>query len=189
MSRLLLLLFALAALSGCEHSLHPPVEVRDPARVYVIDYGRHASLALPRDDSSLVEWSWGDWNWFARERTDFGTGFQALFASPRSTLSRREIAPIPSDLRARVGASEVIPLTVERQRSDALLARLESRWERGKGQALSHADGRVFVPDPARYSLTNNSVHELARWLEQLGVEVRGSALTANFAVEEPGER
>lgn len=185
MSRLLPLLLALVALGGCEHSLRPPAHVGKPATVYVIDYGRHASLALPGDNRSLVEWSWGDWNWFAKGRTNIGSGFRALFASPRSTLSRREITPIPSDLQGRVGASRAIPIIVERQRSDALLHHLQSRWQQGRASAVSHRDGRVFVPDPARYSLTNNSVHELARWLEALDVEVRGSALTANFRVEE----
>jgi hypothetical protein len=185
MSRLLLLLLVVVALNGCQHSLRPPAQVANPATVYVIDYGQHASLALPRESRSLVEWSWGDWNWFAKGRTDLGSGLRALFSAPRSTLSRREITPVPTNIRARVGEGQVIPLIVERQRSDALLARLQSRWDRGAAQALTHPDGRIFVPDPARYSLGNNSVHELRRWLEALDVDVRGSALTARFRVEE----
>lgn len=184
---LLLLLLAGIALGGCQHSIKPPESVRQPVRVFVIDYGRHASLALPKEDSRLIEWSWGDWNWYALERTGAAEGLQALFASPRSTLSRRELAPASDsrELAARVGAEEVIGLEVERERANALQRRLEARWLRRRDQAVTHASGRVFVPDDARYSLFNNSVHELARWLEALGAEVSGTGVTANFELRD----
>ena len=185
---LLVLWFAGLGLGGCQHVIKPPAAVSDPARVFVIDYGRHASLALPKDDSSLVEWSWGDWTWYALERTGAAEGLQALFASPQSTLARRELAPAANaeELAARVGAEQVLPLRVERERVRALLHRLEARWTRRRHLAVRHSSGRVFVPDDARYSLFNNSVHELARWLEALGADVSGTGVTANFELREP---
>jgi hypothetical protein len=151
--------------------------------VFVIDYGRHASLALPQENETLVEWSWGDWNWYALERTGLAQGAQALFASPRSALARRALAPAddPAELAARVGAEEVLALTVERERVRALHRQLEARWLRRRDQAVAHPNGRIFVPDDMQYSLSNNSVHELARWLEALGANVSGSGVTANF--------
>ncbi|MGI8705139.1 MAG: hypothetical protein ACR2JJ_05005 [Sphingomicrobium sp.] len=168
--------------------IEPPATVSDPVRVYVVDYGRHASLALPKEDSDLVEWSWGDWNWFALERTGLSEGLQALFASPRSTLSRRELAPARNadELAARLGAEEVLGLDVERARARALHHHLQARWVRRREQAVAHSSGRVFVPEDRRYSLSNNSVHELARWLEALGANVFGTGVTANFKVREP---
>ena len=185
---LLFLLLASLGLGACQHVIEPPASVSDPVEVFVIDYGRHASLALPKEDSGLVEWSWGDWNWFALERTGPVEGVQALFASRRSTLSRRELAPARSakELAARVGAEEALALDVERQRARDLRHRLEARWLRRREQAVSHPSGRVFVPDDARYSLSNNSVHELARWLEALGAKVSGTGATANFKLREP---
>ncbi|MGI8704859.1 MAG: hypothetical protein ACR2JJ_03530 [Sphingomicrobium sp.] len=182
------MLFAALALGGCQHVIEPPAAVSDPVRVFVIDYGRHASLALPNEDSGLVEWSWGDLNWYALERTGPLQGLQALFASPRSTLSRRELAPAqgPDELAERVEAEEILPLDVERERARALLRRLEERWLRRRDEAVAHPSGRVFVPDDARYSLANNSVHELARWLEALGADVSGTGVTANFRLGEP---
>ena len=167
--------------------IEPPKRISDPVNVFVIDYGRHASLALPKEDTGLVEWSWGDWNWFALERTGPLEGLQALFASPRSTLSRRELAPVEADeeLANRVGAQEVLSLDVERERAMALLRHLEVRWLRRREEAVMHPSGRVFVPDDARYSLFNNSVHELARWLEALGANVSGGGATANFKLRE----
>ena len=185
---LLFLLFAGLGLGGCQHVIKPPAAVSNPVGVFVVDYGRHASLALPKEDRSLVEWSWGDWNWYALERTGAVEGLQALFASPRSTLSRRELAPArdAGELAARVGAEKVLALNVERERARALQRRLEVRGLRRREQAVMHRSGRVFVPDDARYSLSNTSVHELARWLEALGAEVSGMGATANFKLRKP---
>jgi hypothetical protein len=183
-ARLWLLLLAAAFwLGGCQHVIEPPAAVSNPARVFVIDYGRHASLALPQENETLVEWSWGDWNWYALERTGLAQGAQALFASPRSALARRALAPAddPAELAARVGAEEVLALTVERERVRALHRQLDARWLRRRDQAVAHPNGRIFVPDDMQYSLSNNSVHELARWLEALGANVSGSGVTANF--------
>lgn len=186
--RALLLLAAGLGLGGCQHTIIPPASVADPVGVFVVDYGRHASLALPKEDPGLVEWSWGDWNWYALERTGASEGLQALFASPRSTLGRRELGPArdAQELAARVGAEEVLALNVERERARALQRHLEARWQRRRGEAVTHRSGRVFVPDDARYSLFNNSVQEIARWLEALGAEVSGSGATANFKLREP---
>ena len=185
---LLFLLIAGLGLGGCQHLIKPPATVSDPVRVFVVDYGRHASLALPKEDTGLVEWSWGDWNWYALERTGAVEGLQALFASPRSTLSRRELAPATDagELAARVGAEQVLALNVERERARALQRQLEARWLRRRQWSVTHRSGRVFVPDDARYSLSNNSVHELARWLEALGAEVSGTGVTANFKLRKP---
>ncbi|MGF1550169.1 MAG: hypothetical protein ACFBQW_06510 [Sphingomonadaceae bacterium] len=187
---LLLLAFIIGALGlgGCQQVIEPPANLSDPVPVFVIDYGRHASLALPDGEKGLVEWSWGDWNWFALERTGILQGLQALFVSPRSTLARRELAfqPAPEALAARVGAEEVIALQVERERALTLLRGLEARWRRREEEAVTHPGGRSFVPDEARYSLFNNSVHELARWLEALGAKVRGMGVTANFKLRPP---
>lgn len=184
---LLFLLLACFGLGGCQHLIKRPASVSDPVAVFIIDYGRHASLALPKEDSGLVEWSWGDWNWFALERTGPLEGLQALFASPRSTLSRRELAPAQhaEELATFVGAEKVLSLVVERERARALLRRLDARWLRRREEAVTHPSGRIFVPDDARYSLFNNSVHELARWLETLGADVSGTGVTANFKLRE----
>ncbi len=185
---LLLLLLPALALGGCQHVIEPPARVSDPVRVFVIDYGRHASLALPKEEPGLVEWSWGDWNWFALERTAPVDGLRALFASPRSTLSRRELAPAldTKDLAARVGAQELLSLEVERERVRALQRQLEARWLRRRDEAVAHSTGRIFVPDDRRYSLLNNSVHELGRWLEALGADVSGTGVTAKFKLRQP---
>lgn len=191
MAGLMLLAFVLLAamgLGGCQHVIRPPADVSDPVSVYVVDYGRHASLALPGDDAGLVEWSWGDWNWFALDRTGARDGLRSIFASPQSTLSRRELAAASDaqELATRLGAAEALSLDVERERARALRKQLEERWLRGRDDAVTHPNGRVFVPEDAKYSLFNNSVHEVARWLEALDADVSGMGVTANFKLREP---
>lgn len=191
------LLLAALGPGAYQRRIEPPVSVADPVSVFVIDYGFHASLVLPNlamdgaqgtSDPSWVEWSWGDWTWFALERTGIPEGLQALFASPRSTLSRRVLDPAgsPDALAARVGAEHILPVMVERERAAALLLELEARWSRRRGDAVAHASGRIFVPEENGYGLFNNSVHELTRWLEALGAKVSGFGLTADFALREP---
>lgn len=144
---LMFLFLASLVLGGCQQRIRPPASVSDPVGVFVIDYGRHASLALPKQkEVVLVEWSWGDWNWFALERTGIVEGLQALFASRRSTLSRRELSPAEDadELSARVGAEKVLAFDVECQRAMALLRDLEARWTRQRDKAVSHSSGRVL---------------------------------------------
>lgn len=168
--------------------IDPPAAAADPVDVFVIDYGLHASLAVPAAGVGLVEWSWGDWNWFALEHNGFGDGLRALFASSRSTLSRRVLGPATTadELARRVGADEVLVLTVERGRASALRRELDARWFRRRTEAVTHRSGRAFVPDDdAEYRLFNNSIHEVARWLEALGAEVSGTSVIANFKLRE----
>lgn len=179
---LLGLLLAATALAGCGQRLQPPRTVSDPVQVYVVDYGQHASLVLPDDPPTrMVEWSWGDWDWFALGRTSLADGVRALFGSHQSTLSRRLLAPAANaaELDARLGAQQVLPLTVERAKVSSLNQRLEARWQRRRAETVEDGSGRVFAPDDARYSLFDNSVHELSRWLRALDVRVTGGGVTA----------
>lgn len=187
--RLALLVAALGLLlAGCGHRITPPGQLADPVPVYVIDYGRHASLALSAPEGRLTEWSWGDWNWFAMRNENLRDGIAALFFSTGSTLARRSLsAPDSADaLKATMRAEEVLGFMVERTRTEALQRTLEARFLRRREAGLTGADGRHFVPDDRHYSLFDNSVHELNRWLEALGARVDGAGVTARFRLAAP---
>ena len=179
---LALLALIATTLSGCaSYQLREPATVTTPSTVHVLDYGRHASLAIEQPDGAAEEWFWGDWDWFARGRRGVLDGVEALFASQGSTLGRRRLPGPRPDLTRQAGVLEKLTLRVERDRADALQRQLEQRFARGGSEIIRHPDGRSFVRDPAPYSLTNNSVHEVVRWLRQLGVEVRGNSPSATF--------
>ena len=84
---------------------------------------------------------------------------------PAQRSARRELAPAQhsEELAARVGAEELVALDVERERVRALQRQLDARWLRRREEAVAHSSGRIFVPDDSRYTLFNNSVHELGR--------------------------
>jgi hypothetical protein len=176
-------------LTSCSRSVRPPADVEDPVVVTIAEYGKHASLLLPAPHARLVEWSWGDWNYFALNRTGVRWGAQAIFWSESATLARREFAD-PGDserLRAELGATQLIGLPVERRRADALLAALEARYERNRASEVwNPVAGRHFVrDDEGRYWMLNTSAHEVSRWLRALDVDVRGVGLLGEFTPAE----
>lgn len=179
----LFIVLAAAALSGCAaYRLQPAARVSDPVQVHVLDYGRHASLALPAENHAWEEWFWGDRNWFAKERRGVLQGAEALFASRGSALGRR-LLPVPAErLRVAAGALQALCMEVERSRAEALQRQLRARFASGRTSLIRHSDGREFVFDRVRYSLSHTSAHELGLWLRQLGVDVRGGGNpTADF--------
>ena len=160
-----------AAVGGCQNRPPAFATPSDPVRVYVLDYGRHSSLALPTEDGRLVEWFWGDWNWFALKNREIGDGVTALFGSPAATLGRRDLGrpDSPEAIRRAVGAVSVTPADVDRARALALSAELVDRYQQNSATEVTHPDGRRFVREAdGQYSLFNNSNHAVANWLERL---------------------
>lgn len=174
-----------ASLGACQYHVAPQAALADPVEVHIIDYGRHASLALPTGDAGLAEWAWGDWHYFARRDHSLGSALRALFSSDGSALTRRDIARADATaLRRHLNAEAVHTIEVERQRATRLHDRLAARYERARASELIHEDGRRFVRDDTGYSLFHNSTHVLADWLEELGCGVRGWGAIAAFAID-----
>jgi Protein of unknown function (DUF2459) len=175
--RLISAWLVLMLLGGCAYRLTPPARVADPVTVYVVDYGRHASLALPLPDGTYVAWSWGDWRYFALGERSMWDGARALFASRGATLGRLSLARIED------AGGDLIPIRVERARAEALRLRLETRFRRREAEAVTGEDGRRFVPDGGGYRLGYTSAQRIADWLRELGVDARGGGPTAAFEV------
>jgi len=79
--------------TGCSGTISPPNCPPDPLKVYVTNYGRHASIVLPESTGGYVEWGYGDYRWFAQGHKQSQDGFQALFLTSQACLSRRVLAP------------------------------------------------------------------------------------------------
>jgi hypothetical protein len=177
--RFAILLLAAMLLVGCGGTLHPPAWVEQPTTIYVkIDY-RHSSLLLPRHTVGLVEYTYGDWRYFALADTGLWVGLVALLGSPQATLGRRDPA---SHAEAEQPGVRILPVVVDRRRADALAMTLEARFRRRV--ATLHYNDRYnlwFVKDPERYHLLNNCNHVTARWLRQLGCRVDGLTITNDF--------
>ena len=179
----ILLIGVLPFLQACTWTVITPEPTADPATVYLSVYGRHTRLALPDAPGHYVEYGFGDWRFYAEEKRNLFTGFQALFFSSGATLSRRELpAPERTNLRqhfssVRTEAIEVPPHLADQLRDDLMLA-----WEEAGGEQIDQGY-LSFRRAPEHYSLFNNSNHQTARWLEQMQCDIQGAPFWSNFEV------
>lgn len=173
---------------GCGAVVTPPNRVDHPATVYLHIEGRHSSLLLPVDAlgpqsrhgrSTWVEYTYGDWRWFALMDTRPIVAARAVFGSPQATFGRRFVGSPPET---------AVPIIVDRARVDALQLELAARFARGQahtpgGALYNPAYDLFFAHDRERYHALNNCNHLTARWLRRLGCRVDGPAITNRFNV------
>jgi hypothetical protein len=184
---LILLLLLVAALLGtsCVTTVTPPPAQANPTTVYIVNYGRHASLVLPHEDSA-VEFEFGEWKWFALGHSQSPRIVPALFWRTQGTLGRRHLdyRPDRQRLQADRAAEDVLSIPVSAAAARQLHARLTARYEANRHtEIINHEYEMAFVKDPVPYSGWHNCNHELAEWLVQLDCEVRGGAYFARFKV------
>lgn len=180
---------ALAALAqGCA-SVRPPPPPPDAATVYIADYGRHASLVLPRPGGGLVEYAYGEWEWFAKGDNRLVRAPAVLFSANPATLGRRELPdtePTSATLESTLGAPRVLAIDVDADRAAALEARLHQSFEAQRDSLVYNPALKMeFVRDPRPYSLNHNSNAATADWLRELGADVRGPAWFSGFQVKQ----
>ena len=147
--------------------------------VAVIDYGYHASLALPAADGTLVEYAYGEWEWFALNNDAWYRVFPALCWPTQGALGRRALR-FPPD----VASEETLVFQVGRAEAAALLDRLNRRYaSRTEEPVHNPAVGLTFVPDDASYCCAANCNTTLADWLRELGCEVSRPTCAASFVI------
>ena len=174
--------------SGCGATVRPPADPENPVNVYLIDYGRHTGLVLPREEPrSYVEYHYGEWAWFAENRTGPLSSVRAMVFPSRGTLARREHSgTIDEQTLARSYIFDSLySLTVGAAEAEALRLRLDERFESEiETETYNPRQAMHFVHDERRYTFWGNSNTVLAGWLRELGCEVRGPALLANWRIE-----
>jgi hypothetical protein len=183
-----LLLAALLVLPGCAWTVRAPSAVADPVPVWITEYGKHCRVALPAGDSTFTEYGFGEWHYYALEERGWLSTLPAGAGFGSGAFSRRTLRPAADGTLGsrQTGGTRSERIAVERTKADALRRELDDRWARNQGDVrIRQADGVPVSRDPAGYHLFDNSNHATARWLGQLGCEVRGFPLMANFRVEE----
>lgn len=163
-------------LGGCATFVQPPAQLAQPAPVFLLDHGRHASLVLPTEQG-LTRYEYGDWVWFVEARRTPATAFSALFCDTQGALGRQAMRgpPTPQSVRRQVPVliEELYPLCVEADLAEALHRRLADLYAASPRAEVYRAElGLSFVSHPAPYGLWSNSNHMVADWLMELGVEV-----------------
>lgn len=183
------LLCLLPLLGACAAThVSPPEDPADPASVFILDHGRHTSLVLTTPEGDLVRFAYGDWRYYAERRTGFARAVAALLWSTRGALGRRELDGPPTQERVR----EAVPLLidslyeirVERSKVEALRHRLNEIFDHAESELYSPDTFLVFVEHPRSYTFRHNSNRVIGDWLEELGCEVSGQRLFANWHIE-----
>ena len=185
MPRAAILLLALA-FSGCATVVIPPAHLAHPSPVFIADYGRHSSLVLSRGEGRLVEYSYGQFAWYALERDEWWRVPALLFVPQQGGLGREEWdAPATAwGVKRRRWLEELLRVEVERDEVEALLARLDARFEAGRETSFRNNNyGFDFVYDDDLYWVGHSCNAAVAEWLEELGCEVPSVAISANYEV------
>lgn len=192
MFRALAIALATAAatlLCGCRVVIRPPAHVVDPVQVFVLDHGRHSALVLPTSDGGAMQWAWGEWQWYALDRTQWWRTPAVVLWPTRATLGRAPVGePLDAaSLARRLYAEAVHVVVVERAAALALEAQLEARFAAGAAEQLySPLYHLEFAPDDERsYWIVHHCNSETKDWLRALGCTVSGAALFADFTVVE----
>jgi hypothetical protein len=181
-----LLLLGALLLAGCAATLVAPPTPAEPRGVYVLDHGRHTSLLLTGSDAKLWRYAYGDWRWYVGFERSPGRAVGALFWPSSAALGRATLHG-PAEigiLQPQVGSviEAVLAFEAEGARVDHLLATLDDLF-------VAQADTQRHSPElkldvvehPVPYTLTHNSNHVVAQWLEALGFEVHGSPMTGRW--------
>ena len=183
---------ALGALlvGACTNTVVPPPAPAQPVSAFLLDHGRHASLVVEREDG-LTRWSYGDWAWYAENRTGPFRASGTLFGSNRAALGRREL-PGPAEL-AVIRGQVVVPveaawrIDVPARRAQGLNERLQRIFDDTPASRLLRNPlyDLDFAPHPEGYSAWHNSNHVTAEWLRALGCTVEMAGPYSIWQVEQ----
>lgn len=161
-----------------------PATARAP--VAVLDHGRHSSLVIGLPDGRMVRYAYGDWRWYAEGKTGAAEGYAALFRETPSALGRRVMAgPLTAETlrrQVRVGIEDMLLLDVDAAAAQRLVAKLDEIAEAGRAHMLTNQQADLdFFPHPVPYTEAHSSNRVLAGWLREMGAEVEGDGLIADW--------
>ncbi len=178
--------------TACTNTVVAPAEPERPVAAFLLDHGRHASLVLERADG-MTRYAWGDWDYYALNRTGPFRASGTLFGSNQAGLGRKPL-PGPAD-QARVRRQVAVPIEalwridVPGERARQLHERLDRRFDEERATRIANPLYDLeFVQDRQPYNLTSNSNHRVGEWLRELGCEVRMAGPFSGWRVTSPAD-
>lgn len=171
-----LVAIGMLVLGGCTHTVESPSGAALPATVFLLDHGRTSSLVLPHD-GRYARYSYGEWDWYAHNRTGALRASGTLFSDTEAAVGRRIFTARPTvgavRRATRVPAEHAWVIRVPAARVERLATELDALFRAQADEAVHNPRmALTFVPHPAPYSLTHNSNHMTAIWLRRLGCRV-----------------
>ncbi|MBE9007711.1 DUF2459 domain-containing protein [Fortiea sp. LEGE XX443] len=164
----------------------PPADPVEAVTIYVTDYGWHSRLVLPTGNSKLIQYAYGDWNYFALNQQDLRNGAAALLLPTQGTLGRRKFSNI-AELQQIIQQHDhsLLSLEISQTKVIQLLKLLDERFNRNVATSIENFQtGLTLVKDNQEYTLFHNSNHEIVKWLKSLDCQIYGFVMWANFQVK-----
>lgn len=163
----------------------PPSDPVEPVNVYVLDRGYHSRLVLPEDEEGLIQYTYGDWHYFARNQQHLSSGLAALFLPTQGTLGRQIFKDFSTLARQIKHQDTLLPIAVARADVVHLRQSLANRFQKNFHTRVVNPRNEItFVQDDQDYTLLHNSNHELTDWLQQLRCKVQRFVLWPDFQVQ-----
>ncbi|MBK8978037.1 MAG: DUF2459 domain-containing protein [Planctomycetes bacterium] len=173
----LLALGVAIGLGACTSTIRPPRDV-PPERaetVWVVQDRMHLGLWFRRDAGGLVEYGYGEWDWYALGHKGWPRVFPVILWPTAGTLARREVATGDIDeVRRHFPTSHFEPLVADLDKVRALRARLDATFEAAARRAVVGGGdwNMAFVPSDDDYWCLWNCNDAAADWLRALGCDV-----------------
>lgn len=183
----LVLSIAAAVVFYAPTTIIPPSQPEEPLLAYVVDYGFHSRLVLPDGQGHLVQYTYGDWQYFALQHHTAIAAVEALLWPTPGTLGRRYFADFFALDQAvgRFDHQRLLAVAVDKAQADGLRSRLDAWFDDHLDTEVVHlSSGLHFVRVDQYYTVIHNSNHELVAWLRALGCEVKGFVAWPNFQVK-----
>lgn len=183
-------LAALGIVAACAttYVVTPPPLVSAAARapIAVLDHGRHSSLVIGLPDGRMVRYAYGDWRWYAEGTKGVAEGYAALFRETPAALGRRVLpGPLTAETlrrQVRVVIEDMLLLEVDAAAAQRLVDNLDSIAKAGRARKLTNQEVDLdFFPHPVPYTEAHSSNRVLASWLREMGAEVEGDGLIADW--------
>ncbi|WP_193199033.1 DUF2459 domain-containing protein [Nostoc sp. MG11] len=164
----------------------PPADPVEAIAIYVVDYGWHSRLVLPSGNGELIQYAYGDWNYFALNQQDLKNGLAALLLPTQGTLGRRKFSNL-AELQQIIQQQDytLLSLEVAQTKVTQLLKLLDESFNRNIATSIKNSQtGLTLVKNEQKYTLLQNSNHKIVEWLQDLDCQVYGFVMWANFRVK-----
>lgn len=171
---LLLASTAFFAIVGSTSTITPPEDPDDPVTIYLLMDDLHRGLWLPNADQGLIEYGFGDWDWYANNQDSWYHVFDTILWPTAGTLaSRRTSARSEEELRRQFSWMQLHPIQVAAKDMQTLLESLADRFAAASNQQVYNSRyGMTFVPAGESYWFLSNCNDAVASWLESLGCSI-----------------
>lgn len=168
----------LFANTACSTAFKLPDADVDREEIYLLSYHTwgHHSVAFYRN-STLIEFTYGDWDLFALNRRDAWTAWKNMTFHTQGALGRKIVEWTPGTPLCPLfkDCNKATSFFASSSNSQKLYETLQAAYRQQiSTEVFNEVEQVHFVKYNVPYWVFHNCNHELADWLEELGGKVTG---------------